>query len=80
MHIGDFAYPRSDFKVWCADHVDVATSGAVVFENVEDGPFPEWDDPSHKKGWRCAILGPEVGGTGDNLPNCAVRQSETLVP
>ena len=31
MHIADFNYPRSDFKVWCKDHIDNAEAGAIVF-------------------------------------------------
>lgn len=69
MHIADFAFPRENFKVWCKAHIDEAAKGAVVFEVIEsfDGA-DEWDEPV---GWKCAILGPDVGVLRGNLPNVA---------
>jgi len=69
MHIADFTWPREDFKVWCADHVDDAPSIAVTFEMLADDPYGEWGDPSEKKGWRCAIAGPNVGLDAGVHPN-----------
>ena len=62
MHIGDFAYPREDFKVWCKNHIDEAEKGSVIFTLKED-------DDEYLAGWKCAIKGPDVGAGGDNLPN-----------
>lgn len=76
MHIGDFAYPQEAFRVWCEKHIEEATSGAVVFEMV--GPAEGIDD--EPIGWRCAILGPEVGGDGDNHPNVGGDMMESVVP
>ncbi len=75
MHIGDFNFPREDFKVYCHNHIDKAPIGAVVFEIVEDR-FTEFDP-----GWKCAILGPEVGQTnnGDNHPNIAGEFEEMAI-
>jgi len=75
MHIGEFKFPRDTFTVWCADHLDYAKPGAVVFEIVESR------DEDEPEGWSCAILGPEVGDTngGDNHPNLFSRCRETVV-
>jgi hypothetical protein len=54
MHIGDFKFPREKFKVWCKHHANKAPKDAIRFT---------------ARGFRCAILGPEVGGDGDNHPN-----------
>jgi hypothetical protein len=67
MHIGDFKFPPEAFKCWCHRHVKSAPVGAIVFrlsrrDMGEDLP----------KGWKCAILGPEVGPYGDNSPNVGV--------
>ena len=76
MHIGDFRFPREDFRIYCHNHIDKAPSGAVVFEVVEDS-FSEFD-----AGWKCAIFGPEVGSTngGDNHPNIAGEFVEWVIP
>ena len=55
MHIGDYAYPRKDFRVWCKKHIDEAPVGSILFEMA---------DP-----WRCVILGPDVGSDLGNQPN-----------
>ena len=75
MHIGDFNYPRDDFKVWCKDHIDRAEPGAVVF--TIEHPDPMDAEEGYKRGWGCAILGPDVGGEGDNQPNLCSDMSET---
>ena len=75
MHIGDFEYPPDDFKVWCSAHISQAEPGAVVFTLLKRDNFREY-----KKGWSCAILGPEVGGDGDNAPNIAGEFSESTLP
>ena len=60
MHIGDFRYPRTALKVWCAQHITKARPGAVLFT---------WDASEWDASGACAVLGPAVGGTGDNHPN-----------
>jgi len=55
MHIGDFKFPREEFKVWCRHHAKKAPKEAVMFVG--------------RRGFKCAILGPEVGGDGLNYPN-----------
>ncbi len=76
MHIGDFKFPREAFKAWCDLHVDLAPAGAVVFTlaEAETDDGPGW--PGLPKGWRCAILGPEVGDEGGNYPNIAANYKE----
>lgn len=76
MHIGDFAYPRKRFKVWCAKHVDQAPPGAVIFETVISA------DPLRevKIGWRCAILGPGTCEGGNNGPNIGAPMKQEIVP
>ncbi len=76
MHIGDFAYGREAFRVWCEKHIEEAPSGAVIFELTE----PEAGIDSERAGWRCAISGPEVGGDGDMHPNVAGEMRETIKP
>ena len=75
MHIGDFRFPREDFKIYCQNHIGQAPIGAVVFELVKDS-FSEFDP-----GWKCAILGPEVGRTnhGHNHPNIAGEFEERAI-
>ena len=65
MHIGDFKYPRTDFQVWCGKHIDKAPAGSVIFEAIDP------DDEDEPLGWKCAILGPEVGldPSEGNAPN-----------
>ena len=70
MHIGDFEFPREDFRVWCEKHIGEAPAGATIFETIES----EDDFDQLPLGWKCAILGPEVGlnweageGTHPNL-------------
>ena len=75
MHIGDYAYPREAFRVWCDKHVDVAPFGAIVFTLAEDETDVMFGE-AYQKGWRCAIIGPEVGGDGDNYPNIGVEYTE----
>ncbi len=69
MHIGDYEFPREDFRVWCEKHVGEAPAGATIFETIE----PEDDFDSIPLGWKCAILGPEVGSDDvwGNHPNLA---------
>ena len=64
MHIGDFEFPREDFKIWCSRHIPWAKIGAIVFETIKDDD--NFDDMPI--GWKCAIWGPEVGDSnkGDN--------------
>jgi len=66
VHIGDFKFPRSRFRVWCPAHVDDAWRTAVIFTVLETVRGEEY-----RKGDRVAIWGPEVGiGNGcDNHPN-----------
>lgn len=74
MHIGDFKFPPSRFKAWCPSHVKQAEPGSVVFTLLKrDWPY--------RKGWKCAILGPEVGlGNGcDNHPNIGAPMSAYVV-
>jgi len=59
MHIGDFLYPREDFKVWCHKHIDEAPVGATICE---------WGEYEPTMG-RCAIVGPALDPDGDNGPN-----------
>ena len=80
MHIGDFKFPREAFMVWCNEHVDYAHPGAVVFTLTEAEEDTGVASESYPKGWRCAILGPEVGGDGDNHPNISVDYEEAKVP
>ncbi len=61
MHIGDFNFPREDFKVYCNMHINQAPTGAVVFEIVNDS------SKEFVPGWKCAIFGPEVGQTNWKL-------------
>ena len=76
MHIGDCAYRPDEFKLWCKDHIEQADPGAVVFTITKLDP-QGWDEEAGiGVGWRCAILGPEVGGEGDNHPNLASEMSE----
>ncbi len=74
MHIGDFANEREEFKVWCEKHINQAPSGAVIFEVTK-----AWDEDDEGVGWKCAILGPEVGGEGGNHPNIGGDMSETTI-
>ncbi len=63
MHIADFAYSRKAFRVWCGDHVRHAPVGAVIFTVIVEG------DEYEPVGWKCAMLGPEVGREKGNHPN-----------
>ena len=69
MHIGDFAFPREAFKVWCAHHAKKAAKGAIIFTLLKA-------DYGLRRGSKIAILGPEVGGDGDNFPNVGVDYNE----
>ncbi len=62
MHIADFAYPQSDFRVWCGTHVRKAPPEAKQFR---------WTVGRYNAGGRCAILGPSVGVESGNHPNVA---------
>ncbi len=75
MHIGDFNFPREDFRVYCHKHINQAPIGAVVFELFDD-PLKEFDP-----GWKCAIFGPEAGqiNHGDNHPNIAGEFKEWVI-
>ena len=57
MHIADFGFPRDDFRIWCEKHINKAPAGAIIFETLE----PEGDFCGVPAGWKCAILGPDVG-------------------
>lgn len=70
MHIADYRYPQSDFKVWCPRHVAKAPAGAVLFELTEE-------DDEYPKGWTCAIFGPDIGLMGGNYPNVEADWKET---
>lgn len=79
MHIGDFAFPREDFMVWCQEHAHYAHPGAVIFTVTKTyASYPD-PGPEDTPGWQCAILGPNVGGSGDNHPNIAAECSEETV-
>ena len=68
MHIANFKFPRSNFRVWCNDHIDNAPSEARLFELLEKD-----DHNDLPIGWKCAILGPEVGCDKGNLPNTSAE-------
>ena len=57
MHIADFDYSRSRFRVWCGEHADQAPPDAVRFRWTAEG------------GGACAISGPNVGIELGNYPN-----------
>jgi len=59
MHIANFAYERSEFRIWCGRHKKMAPKEAVRFRWPRDGREP---------GGSCAILGPEVN-IETNAPN-----------
>ena len=71
FHIGDFLYEREEFRVWCEQHLSLAPPGSVIFR-WEAGEF-------NGDGGACAVLGPDVGGEGDNHPNIAGPWTETVV-
>ncbi|MFA4971134.1 MAG: hypothetical protein WC683_00880 [bacterium] len=56
VHIGDFKFPRSRFRVWCPAHVDDAWRTAVIFTVLET-----IKEEGYRRGDRVAIWGPEVG-------------------
>ncbi len=70
MHIGDYKFPREDFRVWCKKHIPWAKEKAVIFEVIKNETEIDYD-PEMPVGWKCAIWGPEVGdiNDGDNSPN-----------
>ena len=72
MHIGDYRFPRSDFRVWCGSHISKAPKGAVIFKSIKGRRF------SFDGFLRCAIYGPEVGGDGSNAPNVGCDYRETV--
>ena len=76
MHIADYNYPREDFRAWCDRHVDDAPSDAVVFTVIADDAV-EWGGDCYKKGYRCAIAGPNVGLRGGNHPNLTAMKDST---
>ncbi len=76
MHIADFDYKREAFRVWCGKHIDQAPTGAMIFELI--APEPQID--SEPVGWKCAILGPDVGYDGGMHPNVAGEMTETVKP
>ena len=78
MHIGDFAYPQEDFKCYCKKHIDKAPKGSVIFEVMGNASEHDKYDKI-KKGWKCAIFGPEVGESGMNHPNIASNCKETII-
>lgn len=70
MHIADFDYPRSDFKVWCPEHIALSAPTATIFRVASD------DDPDFPLGYTCAIDGPQVGVMGGNHPNIGADVEE----
>ena len=74
-HIGDFKFPREDFKMWCHKHIYKSSKNAVIFSI----PEPTYRDKNHDyydkdeifPGWRCAVIGPELEPDGDNHVNSA---------
>ncbi len=74
MHIADYSYPQTDFKVWCEACVENAPVGAVVFETTG---VSDWGD--EPVGWTCAIMGPDVGKHGGNHPNIANDWTEGVI-
>ncbi len=68
FHIGGFDFPRSAFKIWCMNCIESADKKAVVFF---------WRE--RNKPCACAIIGPEVGGDGDNHPNVGKDIEEMTV-
>lgn len=81
IHISDFDYPRSDFKVWCYQHIEHASPGSTMFEITEvhevDIADPDYPNLDVWVGWKCAILGPEVGIR--NTPNLASEWVTAIV-
>lgn len=76
MHIGDFKFPRENFKVWCEKHIAQAHEGAVIFESIQDDD--NYLDEGYSVGWKCAIYGPEVGDDGNNSPNIGMKMKELM--
>ena len=70
FHIADFSYPRSEFTVWCAEHMTLAPADAVKFEYEYDSD--NWGDPDVRETRHCAIRGPEVD-EHTNTPNSWCR-------
>jgi len=66
MHISNFDYPETDFKVWCDKHLELAESGSVIFTITKQ--YDSEDLREYPVGWQCAILGPEVEAN-TNGPN-----------
>ena len=89
MHIADFSHPRSEFKVYCKDHLSLAPKGATIFTITKVDPIDvhmEWfyrdkavDLDKIEVGWSCAIYGPDVGDKLGVCPNLASDMSETIV-
>jgi len=77
MHIADFNYPRSDFKVWCKDHIDNAEAGAIVF-TISEYDASDMEYFSIDSNWQCAIFGPEVSDFSCNCPNIS-SETDTYV-
>ena len=70
-HIGNFAFERNEFKVWCQDHIQFAPIGATVFTLTLPYGF-DYNIPISyclPKGYRFAVIGPEIEPNGDNYPN-----------
>ena len=73
MHISDFDYERSEFKVWCKNHILKAPLKAIVFTLTGRGRN------EFRKGWQCAILGPKVGTRQGNCPNIGADWDEEVI-
>jgi hypothetical protein len=66
-HIGDFAFEREEFKIWCGDHYKEAPPNAILFK-ITEASRSERDEVRQNHIY-CAVVGPECDDTGDNYPN-----------
>src|SRR3990167_7192919 len=90
-HIGDYAYPREDFKIWCAKHWRLAPKGATIFRITKPHrlnydlwlgyPPPRvlgiFISPTY-----CAavvINGAKIGEEADNHPNIMSIYKESVL-
>ena len=65
-HIGDYAYPRSDFKAWCPVHEQLAPQTAKRFMVLSTREHPV------KAAGVWAVRGPSWD---DNEPNCDYEEA-----
>ena len=65
-HIGDYAYPRSDFKAWCPVHEQLAPQTAKRFMVLSTREHPV------KAAGVWAVCGPDWD---DNEPNCDYEEA-----